>query len=140
MGNSVSYNTINYEDIQYTIENKETHILINTLKESQQHCLIYGTCIIEKETDFINEMIQLGNFQIKILIYGENSNDKLMYKKYDQLIKLGFQNIYLYTGGLFEWLLLQDIYGDNEFPTTSKILDILKYKGNHQFGIKLLNY
>jgi hypothetical protein len=24
-------------------------------------------------------------------------------------------------------LLLQDIYGDEEFPTTSKIIDILKY-------------
>jgi len=38
-------------------------------------------------------------------------------------------NLYVYIGGLFEWLLLQDIYGDEEFPTTSKIIDILKYKG-----------
>ena len=30
---------------------------------------------------------------------------------------------------MFEWLLLQDIYGDDEFPTTTKELDILKYKG-----------
>jgi len=29
---------------------------------------------------------------------------------------------------LFEWLLLQDIYGYDEFPTTIKVLDILKYK------------
>jgi hypothetical protein len=37
--------------------------------------------------------------------------------------------LYVYIGGLFEWLLLQDIYGDEEFPTTAKIIDILKYKG-----------
>jgi hypothetical protein len=29
---------------------------------------------------------------------------------------------------MFEWLLLQDIYGAASFPTTSKELDILKYK------------
>ena len=50
-------------------------------------------------------------------------------KKDNQLYKLGFTNLYVYVGGLFEWLLLQDIYGDDEFPTTTKIIDILKYKG-----------
>ena len=43
---------------------------------------------------------------------------------------LGFQNVYLYMGGMFEWLLLQDIYGIDEFPTTNKFLDILYYKPN----------
>jgi len=37
-------------------------------------------------------------------------------------------NIYIYPGGIFEWLCLQDIYGDELFPTTKKELDILKYK------------
>ena len=53
---------------------------------------------------------------------------------------LGFQNIYLYVGGLFEWLMLQDIYGDKEFPTTSKQLDFLKYKPVKKLNIPLLNY
>ena len=44
--------------------------------------------------------------------------------------ELGFKNIYVYIGGIFEWLLLQDIYGDEQFPTTIKIIDILKYKGD----------
>ena len=48
--------------------------------------------------------------------------------KYTQLVNLGFVNVYIYPGGLFEWLCLQDIYGDDEFPTTNKELDILKYK------------
>jgi len=36
--------------------------------------------------------------------------------------------VHIYPGGIFEWLLLQDIYGDDMFKTTSKELDILKYK------------
>jgi len=48
---------------------------------------------------------------------------------------LGFLNIYVYLGGIFEWLLLQDIYGDEEFPTTSKIIDILKYSGQNKVSI-----
>ena len=41
---------------------------------------------------------------------------------------LGFVNINIYTGGMFEWLLLQDIYGNDEFKTTKRELDILKYR------------
>jgi hypothetical protein len=41
---------------------------------------------------------------------------------------LGFKNVRVYPGGMFEWLLLQDIYGAASFPTTSKETDILKYK------------
>ena len=63
-----------------------------------------------------------------IIIYGKNNNDETVIKKYNQLIKLGFINVYIYLGGLFEWLLLQDIYGKDEFPTTSEELDILKYR------------
>ena len=51
-----------------------------------------------------------------------------IYDKYEQLAKLGFRNIYVYPGGIFEWLCLQDIYSDELFPTTKKELDILKYK------------
>jgi len=81
-----------------------------------------------------------GNKSIKIIIYGKNSNDEKIYKKYNQLISLGFYNIYLYVGGMFEWLLLQDIYGSTEFPTTKKELDILKYKPNKVLNISLLEY
>ena len=41
---------------------------------------------------------------------------------------MGFKNIYIYFGGLFEWVLLQDIFSEEHFKTTSKINDILKYK------------
>ena len=63
-----------------------------------------------------------------IVIYGTNVNDMSIYDKYEQLVKLGFRNVYLYPGGMFEWLCLQDIYSSELFPTTKKELDILKYK------------
>jgi hypothetical protein len=63
-----------------------------------------------------------------------------MYNKYNQLNSLGFYNVYVYTGGLFEWLLLQDIYGEKDFPTTNIELDILKYKPNKVLNIPLLEY
>ena len=54
--------------------------------------------------------------------------NKIDIKKYLKLMELGFTNIYIYAGGLFEWLCLQDIYGEDEFPTTIKELDVLKFK------------
>ena len=46
--------------------------------------------------------------------------------------------VYLYLGGLFEWLLLQDIYGFDDFPTTSRQLDILKYKPGQKLNISYI--
>jgi hypothetical protein len=65
--------------------------------------------------------------KVTIIIYGRNCNDETAEKKYKQLTNLGFQNVYLYTGGLFEWVLLQDVYGKEEFQTTSVVADILRF-------------
>jgi len=54
------------------------------------------------------------------------------------LLKLGFNSVFVYTGGIFEWLLLQDIYGKDEFPTTSEELDILKYRATSVLQDRLL--
>lgn len=142
MGNSqnVSSIKINYEDIQYILKNRTGHILINTLSPSEQSCLINNTINMTEEENVINSCIKRGLKDIKIIIYGKNSNDERIYNKYNQLTSLGFQNVYIYTGGLFEWLLLQDIYGETDFPTTKKELDILKYKPNKVLNVPLLEY
>jgi uncharacterized membrane protein len=140
MGNTSSMNKINFEDIQYSLCNKDKYILINTLEESCQQCLLPNTVGPEKETAIINHLIQMGNKNIKIIIYGKNCNDDKIYKKYNQLQSLGFYNVYVYTGGLFEWLMLQDIYGEKEFPTSKKELDILKFKPQKKLNIQLLEY
>ena len=141
MGNSQSSSIkINYEDVQFIIKNPEGHLLINTLSTSEQNCLIVNTININNEENIINSCIKRGTKDIKIVIYGKNSNDEKLYNKYNQLTSLGFYNVYVYTGGLFEWLMLQDIYGEKEFPTTKKELDILKYKPNKVLNVPLLEY
>ena len=87
------------------------------------------------EENTINHLIDQYDFTSrKIIIYGKNTNDQTIEKKYDQICGLGFTHVYLYVGGLFEWLTLQDIYGFDEFPTTKKVLDILRYKPGRSFG------
>ena len=131
-----SYKKINFEDVQYAIKNINQYIIINTLPNTEQDCLIKHTLSYEQEESTINEL--LGNYDFnnkKLIVYGKNSSDETAEKKYSQLRTLGFSEIYLYTGGLFEWMLLQDIYGNTEFPTTKKVLDLLKYKGNRKICI-----
>ena len=140
MGNSQSIQKINYEDVQYIIKNTENHLLINTLNENEQECLIPNTININKEVELINKFIKTGNKEVKIIIYGKNCNDEKIFTKYNQLNSLGFYNIYIYSGGIFEWLMLQDIYGSNEFPTSKIELDILKYKPNKVLNIQLIEY
>jgi hypothetical protein len=84
---------------------------------------------LEEKT--INDLLASYDLSSKnIIIYGKNTNDETLETKYKQLNSLGFSNVYMYMGGIFEWLLLQDIYGVEEFPTTTKVLDILKFRPN----------
>tara|TARA_B100000073_G_C23508559_1_gene482757 strand:- start:141 stop:572 length:432 start_codon:yes stop_codon:yes gene_type:complete len=133
------YNELSFEDIQFAIKNSENFLLINTLEVENQKCLISTTININNEERIMNELLSEYNVNSKkIIIYGKNSCDKSIRVKYKQLLKLGFQHLYLYEGGMFEWLCLQDIYGKEEFPTTSKELDLLKYKVKKTFGNNLL--
>lgn len=141
MGNYQQKQKVNFEDVQFVIKNADNHLLINTMSENLQNCLIVNTMPIDKEELIINKLLNNGeNKNIKIIIYGKNSNDETPIKKYEQLLDLGFSNIYIYSGGLFEWLLLQDIYGNELFPTTSKQNDLLKYKSNKLLNIPLIEY
>ena len=141
MGNAQSSaQKINYEDIQYVLKNPESHVLINTLNENEQTCLIPNTININQEEEIVNRLIKNGNKNVKIIIYGKNCNDEKLYKKYSQLVSLGFHSVYIYTGGMFEWLLLQDIYSSSEFPTTKKELDLLLFKPPKLLTVCLLEY
>ena len=126
MGNSNSIIKINFESVQKAIANKNCYI-INTLCVSQQSCLIQTTLSIEEEVTILNDNIT-KNKAIPIIVYGKNACDDSVDKKCQQLNSLGFQNIYVYPGGIFEWLLLQDIYGVELFSTTNECKDLLEYK------------
>ncbi len=126
--NYESLNKINYENIQELIKNSDNNYIINTLENNLQDVLIPKTINYFEEENIINSLISNYSFNEVIIIYGKNSNDESIIKKYMQLKKYGFINIYIYSGGMFEWLLLQDIYGKDLFPTKGYTLDILRYK------------
>ncbi len=136
MGNTKSVQKVNFEDIQFLLKNKKP-ILINTIDQTDQTCLIKGTISVMEEEQVINTYMK-KNMNVTIVIYDRNSNSEKLLQKYNQLISLGFYNVYIYPGGLFEWLCLQDIYGFENFPTTSKELDILRYKAKSIFNSYLL--
>jgi len=122
MGNTNSIRKYNFEQMQ-CISNTT---IINTLPNVNQNCLIVNTVQHIDEEDIINRLLKT-NKKAAIIVYGMNCNDESIYKKYNQLQDLGFENIGVYVGGMFEWLLLQDVYGEDLFKTTSKELDILKF-------------
>jgi hypothetical protein len=134
----INYKKISFEDLQYAIKHTHTFIIINTLPAVEQDCLIKNTISYQMEEKCINDLLNQYDFKsCKFIIYGKNAIDESVDKKYKQLSSLGFAEIYIYVGGLFEWMLLQDIYGFDEFPTTRKVLDILKYKPARMFGQKI---
>ena len=118
---------VGFEDVKYAICHTE-YFIINTLSVNEQDCLIYGTVPSDKEEQLINFWIENGETdKHRFIVYGKNASDETAKTKYDQLKSFGLHG-YIYGGGLFEWLLLQDIYGFVEFPTTSVCKDLLKYR------------
>ena len=138
MGNSISTNKINFEDLQSVLHKSDSYLIINTMGEHEQYCLIKGTMDCKNEVKIINDLLKKATTDINIIIYGKNINDESVDKKNTSLYNLGFYNVYIYTGGLFEWLCLQDIYGEENFPTTSKEVDILKFKSTKKLNNLLL--
>ena len=130
---------INFEEIKTAIKTPTNYYIINTLTPSFQDCLIKTTISYLAEEKLINDLISSYNSSDRrIIIYGMNSQDDSAEKKYKQLVSLGLEHVYLYSGGFFEWILLQDIYGQEQFPTTSKVSDMLKYTGNLRFSNALM--
>jgi len=127
----IKRNIIGFEDIKYSIH-KGNYYIINTLQSDQQKTLIKNTINSENEEELINQV--LNDYKIPdkpFIIYGKNSCDDSVNTKYDQLIKLGFKDVYIYRGGLFEWLLLNEIFGNEEIPLNHEnmnINEILKYR------------
>ena len=101
--------------------------------------LIKGTLSPEKEEAYINELLDtldkgvLG--ELLVVVYGQNAMDKSATEKARQLNALGFSSVCVYLGGMFEWCLLQDVYGKTEFPVTfggeegGSIIEPLLFKG-----------
>lgn len=146
VGTGVSSNTsiqhvVGFEDIlqiqKQTVQrfpaaaSPSTDIIINTMSLTDQEILICRTTPAKEEEAALNHLLDTyQTTDVRIVIYGRNSADTSVFVKQGQIRKLGFTHVYVYLGGLFEWLLLQDVYGEDAFPTTGKCVDILKYSTN----------
>ena len=115
---------ITFEQMQTYSKSNEC-LLINTLNDDMQHCLIINTIHAKQEVSAVEKALTINK---PFVIYGMHHYDCSLLRKYQQLKNLGAVIIYVYGGGMFEWLLLHDIYGNEQFPTLGKELDILKYK------------
>jgi hypothetical protein len=131
--------TASFEDIQDLLSQPQektqgpktaNKTLINILPSAEQACLIKGTLSIDAEEKTINEWVKSRRaVDQAIILYGKNSDDiGRLEKKRRDLRALGFHDVFVYPGGLFEWLLLQDIYGQELFPTTTQNPDILTFR------------
>lgn len=112
MGISISLEKVSALDIKYIQQERmKDFYIITTLKHSLNPTpLINGTIEPTEEEPVINSLIKNKEFDKGIIIYGANSNDVKVIEKYKQIMKLGFTNVFVYIGGLFEWLLLSEAY------------------------------
>ncbi len=131
MGTSQSsINYANYCDIQNAVRSGKT--VVHIMDVSDETILIKGTLTAYQEVEKINLWISNGAFDNEIYIYGySNADFNKLLQRHKQLLGLGFHKVYIYFGGMFEWLLLRDVYGATEFPLDGLIkgamVDILKY-------------
>ena len=125
---------IGFEDVVFARAHPDKYTFIHTLPSNKQSYLITGTLTAEEEEAFMNTLLtQYQSDPPAIILYGKNATDETPYKKHTQLRTLGISNVWVYSGGLFEWALLQDVYGEKEFPTTQKDTDILKWRPEKTF-------
>lgn len=117
-------------NFDYIRKNLGTAVIINTLPITLQECLIEATIDAGLETETINHLIDENKKDVCLILYGKNHTDITVHQKYRQLVQFGFVNVKIYLGGMFEWLLLQDVYGEDEFPTKGDNIqtDILFFK------------
>lgn len=119
---------IGFDNVLHCLRHPEKYAIIHTMDATEQ-VLIAGTLTPTEEELFIDEYLsKYVETPKKIVLYGKNSCDDSPRRKRAQLLSLGISDVYIYVGGLFEWLLLQDIYGVDEFPTTKIARDLLVYR------------
>jgi rhodanese-related sulfurtransferase len=131
MGVMYSMPSYNYYQLQDRMNKQKNNqndiILINTLPITRQDCLIKGTLKAIVEVEYMNKLLKT-NKNKEIVVYGIHHTDKSVIQKYNQLKKLGFTNVHIYFGGMYEWLLLQEVFDTTNFQTDGFVKNIVDYK------------
>jgi len=129
------------DDVKYAVTNPHKCIIINTLPVTEQSILIKTTIPYDTEESRINELLKnYDTATYNIIVYGKNAADNSVEKKYRQLKQLGFSHVYVYSGGLFEWVLLQELYDVTHFSTTAPPSNNLLGYSPRPFFDKETNY
>jgi hypothetical protein len=136
MGAGPSVERVTYEEVQRAQRDRAA-LVVSTLLASEQGCLVLGTLAPAMEEQRLNACLKQGEARRSVVVYGRNALDPAPEKKCRQLMGLGFTNVRLYAGGLFEWALLQDIYGTDMFGTTSPCADPLRFKDGETGPLRL---
>lgn len=112
MGVNISLEKVSACDIKYIQQHSPNeYLIISTIQGNPTTIpFIKGTVNPYVEEHKINNILSNKNNETKIIIYGRNSQDMSVIQKYRQLLQLGLTNVYIYIGGLFEWLLLNKQY------------------------------
>lgn len=89
-----------------------------------------GTIDLNEEEEMVNGWLQCDNLGQSIVVYGDNSFDHTVTRKYNQLKELGFTNVKMYVGGSLEWALLQDVYGSEAYPSlfAADLISLMKVR------------
>jgi rhodanese-related sulfurtransferase len=121
---------IGFEEMHRAIRSPREYCVIHTMPAGEQDCLVLGTVKAEEEESRIEGILAIlgSSSATKIVVYGRNNVDETVEKKYRQLIGLGLTEVYIYVGGMFEWVLLQELYGEDNFPTVGRCKDLLRFK------------
>ena len=122
MGNTISSVPV-LERATFDDLTNASYLIINVLNDTEQDVLIQGTVPCTEEVVQVEKAIQEKRV---IIIYGRNNHDDKVWIKHAQLKKLGGK-AKVYVGGLFEWILLQELYGNERFPLTSYKFDPYQY-------------
>ena len=123
MGNKESF-TVEKASFENVLLLEKSGVLISVFAEDDQNLLIAGTVPCAKEVEAVESAIAAKR---SIIVYGRNSHDERVFTKYAQIKKLGGL-VKVYLGGLFEWILLNEIYGNDRFPLTAKVVDLYQYR------------
>ena len=126
-----SYATkLTFEDVQEVLKRARGCTILSTLPPGEQRFLLPGTVVPGAEEARMNHLLAgSGKTTEQIVVYGKNACDDLPYRRYKQLAGLGFKHVGIYAGGLLEWALLQDVYGNDLFPSKGECEDILAFRG-----------
>lgn len=88
---------------------------------------IEGTVDGDKANQVLDKCLREDPSKL-VVFYGLNSTDSAPLHRWNNATQLGLENAHVYCGGMFEWLILGELYGNDMFPVTSIQDDLLKFK------------